>query len=100
MQSVLEKLGIRDENPGVFCGEWRGRGGKIDKISSIDGRKLASVHTASDDDYETTIARAQEAFLEWRTTPGPVRCETVSRLGNALRESKHELRQALKLEVR
>src|SRR6266853_3095071 len=99
MQSVLEKLGIRDENPGVFCGEWRGRGGKIDKISPIDGRKLGSVHTASDDDYETTIARAQEAFLEWRTTPGPVRGETVRRLGNALRESKHELGQLVTLET-
>jgi len=32
MQSVLEKLGIRDQNPGVFCGEWRGDGAKIDKF--------------------------------------------------------------------
>src|SRR5437762_5416769 len=99
MQSVLEKLGIAGENPGVFCGEWRGGGGKIDKISPIDGRKLASVQTASEDDYKTTIARAQEAFLEWRTTPGPVRGETVRRLGNALRESKHELGQLVTLET-
>ena len=99
MQTVLDKLGIADENRGVFCGEWRGGGGKIDKISPIDGRKLASVHTASEDDYKTTIARAQEAFLEWRTTPGPVRGETVRRLGNALRESKHELGQLVTLET-
>jgi aldehyde dehydrogenase (NAD+) len=70
MQSALETLGIRDENPGVFCGEWRGGGSKIDKISPVDGRRLASVHTASDDDYEMAISRAQEAFLRWRTTPG------------------------------
>ena len=49
MQSVLEKLGITDENPGVFSGEWRGSGTKIDKISPIDGRRLASVLTASDE---------------------------------------------------
>ena len=99
MENILEKLDLADENPGVFCGEWRARGGKIDKISPINGRKLASVHTASDDDYKTTIARAQEAFLEWRTTPGPVRGETVRRLGNALRESKHELGQLVTLET-
>jgi len=99
MQSVLEKFGIREENPGVFCGEWRGGGGKIDKLSPIDGRKLASVHTASDEDYETAIARAHEAFLQWRTTPGPVRGETVRRLGNALRDSKHELGQLVTLET-
>jgi len=98
MQSVLEKLGIADENPGVFCGEWRGGGAKIDKISPIDGRRLASVRTASDGDYEKAISRAQEAFLKWRLTPGPVRGETVRRLGNALRDAKHELGQLVTLE--
>src|SRR2546429_388498 len=99
MQSILEKLDIADENPGVFCGEWRGGGGKIDKISPIDGRKLASVRTASDEDYEAAITRAHEAFLKWRVTPGPVRGETVRRLGNALRELKHELGQLVTLET-
>ncbi len=100
MQSVLEKLGIADENPGAFSGEWsRGRGSaKIDKISPIDGRRLASVRTASDEDYEKIISRAQEAFLKWRVTPGPVRGETVRRLGNALRAAKHELGQLVTLE--
>ena len=101
MQSVLEKLGIADENPGAFSGEWsRSRGSaKIDKISPIDGRRLASVRTASDEDYEKTISRAQEAFLKWRVTPGPVRGETVRRLGNALRELKRELGQLVTLET-
>ena len=45
------------------------------------------------------IARAQEAFLKWRTTPGPVRGETVRRLGNALRDLKHELGQLVTLET-
>ena len=98
MQSILEKLDIADENPGVFCGEWRGGGGKIDKISPIDGRKLASVRTASDEDYEAAISSAQEAFLKWRVTPGPVRGETVRRLGNALRDAKHELGQLVTME--
>src|SRR6266705_1601945 len=99
MQSVLAKLGIRDENPGVFCGEWRGGGSKIDKISPSDGRRLASVLTASDADYEFTITRTQEAFSTWRVTPAPLRGDTVRRLGNALRELKHELGQLVTLET-
>jgi len=98
MQSILEKLDIADESPGVFCGEWRGGGGKIDKISPIDGRKLASVRTASAEDYEAAISFAHEAFLKWRVTPGPVRGETVRRLGNALRDAKHELGQLVTME--
>src|SRR5437879_789488 len=101
MTSALEKLGIVDDNSGVFAGDWsRSRGGaKIDKISPIDGRRLASIRTASEDDYQTTIARAQEAFEKWRRTPGPVRGDTVRRLGNALRELKNELGQLVTLET-
>ena len=99
MQSVLKKLGLTDDNAGVFDGEWRGGGAKIDKISPIDGQKLASVRTASADDYDKAISRAHEAFLKWRTTPGPVRGETVRRLGNALRELKHDLGQLVTLET-
>src|SRR6202163_2585116 len=98
MKTVLEKLDLSDVNPGVFNGEWRGGGAVIEKISPVDGRRLASVRTASDDDYEKVINGAQAAFLKWRVTPGPVRGETVRRLGNALRESKHELGQLVTLE--
>src|SRR5437764_1675191 len=93
MQSVLQKLGLTDDNAGVFDGEWRGGGAKIDKISPINGQKLAGVRTASADEYDTAISRAHEAFLKWRTTPGPVGGATVRRLGTALRELKHELVQ-------
>src|SRR5881398_762094 len=99
MQPVLEKLGLTEVNEGVFDGEWRGGAAKIDKISPIDGHRLASVRTASDDDYNKAIARAQEAFSKWRMTPGPVRGETVRRLGNALRELKNELGQLVTLET-
>src|SRR6266496_2265153 len=99
MKSLLEKLGLGDDNAGVFDGEWRGGGAKIDKISPIDGRRLASVRTASDGNFQKAITRTQEAFSKWRVTPGPVRGETVRRLGNALRELKHELGQLVTLET-
>ena len=98
MQKVLNKLGLTDDNAGVFFGEWRGSGAKIDKISPIDGKKIASIRTASAEEYETAIARAHEAFLKWRVTPGPVRGETVRRLGNALREAKSDLATLVTLE--
>ena len=99
MQSVFEKLALSEENDGVFGGKWCGGGAKIDKISPIDGKNLASVRTASGDDYQSTITRALEAFEEWRKTPGPVRGDTVRRLGNALRQLKHELGQLVTLET-
>jgi aldehyde dehydrogenase (NAD+) len=99
MQTILNNLGLAEENDGVFFGDWRGGGTTIDKISPIDGKKLASVRTASADDYDAAIARAHEAFLKWRTTPGPVRGETVRQLGNALREAKSDLGSLVTLET-
>ncbi|HJT45913.1 MAG TPA: aldehyde dehydrogenase family protein, partial [Chthoniobacterales bacterium] len=99
MKSLFERLALTDENAGVFDGEWRGSGKKFEKTSPIDGKRLASVREAGEDDYEKTIARAQEAFEKWRKTPGPVRGDTVRRLGNAVRELKHELGQLVTLET-
>src|SRR5207245_9096223 len=78
---------------------WRGSGAKIDKISPIARRRLASVATARDDDNMKAITRAHEAFSKWRATPAPVRGETVRRLGNALRDLKSELGQLVTLET-
>src|SRR2546423_2758473 len=99
MQSIFEKLALSEDNTGVFNGKWSGGGVKIDKSSPIDGRRLGSIRTASEDDYDIAISRAHEAFEKWRKTPGPVRGDTVRRLGNALRELKHELGQLVTLET-
>src|SRR5450631_3928165 len=99
MHSILNKLGISDENPGAFAGEWRGGGNVIEKISPVDGKVLARVHSASAEDYEWAVGRAHEAFLKWRVTPAPVRGETVRQLGNALREAKSDLATLVSLEA-
>ncbi|PYI91498.1 MAG: aldehyde dehydrogenase family protein, partial [Verrucomicrobia bacterium] len=96
--ALFSFLGITDENPGVFSGEWLGSGPVIEKFSPIDGKLLAHVRTATDAEYDKTITRAQKAFEKWRVTPGPVRGETVRTLGNALRELKSELGQLVTLE--
>jgi aldehyde dehydrogenase (NAD+) len=99
MQSILNKLGLSDDNPGAFAGEWRGGGDVIEKISPIDGKLLARVRSASAEDYEWAVGRAHEAFLKWRVTPGPVRGETVRQLGNALRAAKSDLGTLVTLET-
>ena len=99
MQTVLDKLALSNDNAGVFDGEWRGGGAKIEKISPIDGRRLATVRTASEEDYNKAITHAHEAFSKWRVTPGPVRGDTIRRLGNALRQLKPELGQLVTLET-
>jgi aldehyde dehydrogenase (NAD+) len=99
MNSWLKHLGIESVNPGVFVGEWRGSGSVTEHRSPIDGELIASVRTASPDDYERAITVAQEAFHRWRGVPGPVRGETIRRFGNALRNAKANLAKLVTLET-
>jgi aldehyde dehydrogenase (NAD+) len=99
MRDILRKLGIEAVNPGGFCGEWIGTGGKIDSVSPIDGKTLASVNQVTPEEYDRIVARAHEAFLKWRLVPAPIRGETVRQFGNALREVKKELGALVTMEM-
>jgi aldehyde dehydrogenase (NAD+) len=48
---------------------------------------------------DDAVARATHAFATWRDTPGPVRGNVVRRLGELLREHKHELGELVSIEV-
>ncbi len=93
IQSVLKQLGIAGENLGVSTGkEWFDTEGKPNTSSSpVDGKVIATVKTATMEDYERVVKRAQEAFKQWRMVPAPVRGEVVRQIGNALREYKEPL---------
>ncbi len=98
MHPVVSNLGLKASNSGVFDGSWRGRGAEFESVSPVDGKVLARVRGASAVDYENAVGRAQEAFAKWRSTPGPVRGETIRRLGNALRAVKTDLGKLVTLE--
>src|SRR5436853_2315879 len=99
MESWLEKLGIRDLNDGVFHGEWTATGEVVEQTSPINGKAIAKDRLASADDCERAVQRAHDAFLKWRTVPGPVRGETIRRLGNALRDLKKQVGRLVTVET-
>ncbi|CAN7274259.1 L-piperidine-6-carboxylate dehydrogenase [Mycolicibacterium frederiksbergense] len=67
--------------------------------SPISGDVLFSVpeHTAAETDE--AIAAAAAAFLDWRTTPAPVRGALVARLGELLTEHKSDLATLVTVEA-
>ena len=93
-KKVLEVLGVKEENFGASTGlEWGNTTSEgMLKISSpSDGKHIASVYQASEEDYENIVAKAQEAFKYWRTVPAPKRGEIVRQIGDKLREYKEPL---------
>jgi len=97
--NVLRRLGLEGDNPGAFCGEWIGSGKLLKSVSPINGQVLATVRTATVEQYERTVQRAQQAFLKWQAVPAPKRGELVRHLGDALREAKQDLGRLVSLEA-
>jgi len=97
--AILNKLGLTARNAGVFDGQWAGGGPILKSVSPIDGKVLASVRTATANDYERAVQRAQAAFADWRSVPAPKRGEIIRQFGNALREAKAGLARLVTLET-
>ena len=97
--ALLKKLGLKETNPGVFCGEWLGSGNIIKSVSPVDGKVLGSVRQATPAQYELAVKRASEAFQKWQCVPAPRRGEIIRQLGNALREAKQDLGRLVTLEA-
>jgi aldehyde dehydrogenase (NAD+) len=92
-------LGLEGDNPGVFCGEWLGSGKALQSVSPVDGQLLATVRTATSEQYEHAMRCAEKAFRGWQAVPAPKRGEVVRQLGNALREAKEDLGRLVTLEA-
>ena len=99
---TLRALKIEEMNPGVSTGlEWNTsrQTGELAVTSPVDGRLLAKVALASEDDYRNCVTAAGKAFLKWRTVPPPKRGEVVRQIGDGLRAKKNELGTLVSWEV-
>lgn len=98
---VLKSLEISEVNKGACTGaKWLDtKGQNNSSVSPINGEVIANITNASIDDYEQIMAKAQEAFLEWRQWPAPKRGEVVRQIGEALRNKKEALGYLVTLEM-
>lgn len=92
IQHVLHVLGIKENNMGVSTGQNNfGSGPSITSTTPVDGSTIASLSTATADDYKKVVDTANEAYAYWRNVPAPKRGEIVRQYGDALRAKKAEL---------
>ncbi len=103
LHPVLSALGLGASESGTYLGrgEWSRTtdAGVIEPVNPTTGEVLGQVHSASQADYETMIARAQESFATWRTTPAPRRGEAIRLCAEALRAHKNALGSLVALEM-
>jgi aldehyde dehydrogenase (NAD+) len=73
--------------------------GQMESQSPIDGSVIGKVVEATAVDVTAACARAQVAFLKWRTVPAPRRGELVRLIGEELRAAKEPLARLVTLEA-
>lgn len=101
IDKILKQLNIEAVNSGASTGEkwFDTKGEKIDSVSPVDGKVIASVNSATEADYEAVVVKAQEAFKSWRMIPAPQRGEVVRQLAEKLREYKEPLGKLVSFEM-
>ena len=99
--SFIKDLAINKINNGASTGNtWlKNDGNVIDSCSPVDGKKIASVHLATKDNYEQIAHTAEAAFKQWRQVPAPKRGEVVRQIGEALRKYKAPLGKLVSYEM-
>jgi len=98
---VLERLHVEPVNSGACYGDWIAApsGGELESINPASGETLAKIKLAGPADYEYVVARASQAFLDWRMMPAPTRGEIVREIANELRACKADLGALVTLEM-
>jgi len=101
IKGILNRLGIKDVNPGVSTGQnWIDPSGDTTtSYTPIDGSELAKVKNATKDEYEKIVQKAEEAFKIWRDYPAPDRGEIVRQIGLELRAQKEDLGMLVSTEM-
>ena len=73
--------------------------GTLGVSSPVNGEKIASVQEVSAAEAGDIVAKAHQAFLEWRLVPAPKRGELIRLLGEELRAAKADLGRLVSIEV-
>jgi len=95
----LKELGLEEENPGVYNGKWCGSGETFTSYSPYNGKPIARVRFATEEEYEETIQAMDAAQAKWANMPAPARGEIVRQIGVALREKLEPLGALISLEM-
>ncbi|RKP23587.1 alpha-aminoadipic semialdehyde dehydrogenase-like protein [Syncephalis pseudoplumigaleata] len=96
---VLQELGLKDENPGVYNGRWTGSGQLVESVNPATGEVLGRVSAGTMSELDETLKAMEAAKHQWREMPAPQRGEIVRQMREALAAKKEPLGRLVALEM-
>jgi aldehyde dehydrogenase (NAD+) len=94
IKDILDHLHVNDINDAFSTGANWGSGADAalkNIVSPTDGKKIASVRFAGEQEYNFIVETAQKAAKSWRAIPAPKRGEIIRQIGDSLRQNKKQL---------
>ena len=103
MNQILKKLGVNEISMGscVGGGKWvdNSSSNYIESFNPTNGELLGKVQLCTETDYENIVKASNEAFVNWRMVPAPIRGQLILEMANELRNKKDELGNLVSLEM-
>ncbi|KAI9228258.1 MAG: alpha-aminoadipic semialdehyde dehydrogenase-like protein [Piptocephalis tieghemiana] len=100
VQSILDQLGLQQENKGIYDGQWKhGSGQTLDSVNPATGEVIARVSSGTAQDVSSTLDRMNEAKVDWAMLPAPKRGEIIRQMREALNAKLKPLGQLVALEM-
>ena len=103
MNQILKNLGINEISMGSCVGgeKWVNNGSSnyIESFNPTNGELLGKVQLCNENDYEKIIEASNQAFVEWRMVPAPIRGQLILEMANELRNKKDDLGNLVSLEM-
>lgn len=98
---AIKDLGLSSMSHGAStgCDSWETKGEVITSWSPCDGKEIGKVKSATAEDYEKLVVKAQEAFKVWRKIPAPKRGEVIRQIGDEIRRYKTSLGKLVSYEM-
>lgn len=97
---ILDQLSLQKNNLGACAGiTWcSSKGPILQSYNPATEELLATVQTATKEDYDQVTQEAVSGFYRWREVPAPVRGECIRLIGQELRRQKDALGTLISLE--
>ncbi|KAJ3442789.1 alpha-aminoadipic semialdehyde dehydrogenase [Anaeramoeba flamelloides] len=96
----LAELGLSETNKGCFDGEnWIGSAKPLVTLNPTNNKPIASVTTATEEEYELCVQNMQKAFEMWSDLPAPKRGEILNDLKEEFIAKKEPLGKLVSLEM-
>ena len=102
-KTLEDLLGIKENNLGACIGgsKWIDNTSSdyIESFNPTNREFLGRVKLCDKQGYEDIINASNEAFLEWRMVPAPIRGQLILKMANELRNKKDLLGSLVSLEM-